>query len=340
MLRAMPPEVELVYFGDPKAPVRPAGDRVLGAASMAYQPSLKNKLKMLGHMAGLGMGKLPLHGFFAPNRTSAATLDILRRVRPSRPVMQTLPASTGCQSIARLLARLDRVVVTSDWGREQLVASGIAPGHIARVYPGVAMPDSPPGPPVGQRRHVLFAGDLEREVGDRLIDVASAMAGLDDWILEIATRPKGDEHEAVRARLIRALGPAIEAGRVTIAGEVSSINELFDRAAVQLYLASHARNKVDIPFVLLEGMARGVPVAVVDAQPVGELLTLGRRQDLEVGVSLDPSRFRESAEDILALLRDAGRIERLGRAARQLTGDCFSDTEMAAGYRRQYEELS
>lgn len=340
MLHAMPGSVEVVYFGDPAAPVRNSGDRVLPATAMSYQPSLSDKVRMLARMVTPSMAKLPIHSFFAPNRGSATALELLRRFPRSRAVLQTLPASTGCESIAGLLGRLDRVVVTSDWGREQLIASGVAADRVARVYPGVQVPKERPGPPLDQRRTVLFAGDLDDEVGDRLIAVAEAMAGLEGWRLEIATRPKGERHVAVRKRLDEALEVAVADGRVAIAGEVSSMNEMFDRAALQLYLASHARKKVDIPFVLIEGMARGVPVAVLDAPPVGELLTLGRRQDLEVGLSLDPKRFRESSDEIPALLRDAARVQRLGDAARQLASDRFSAAEMAASYRRHYEDLS
>jgi len=340
MLMAMPSEVEVVYFGDPDAAVRTAGDRVIAATSMAYQPSLANKMKMLAHIAMPQMSKLPIHSFFAPNRGSATALEVVRRFPRSRAVLQTLPASTGCASVANLLARLDRVVVTSDWGRNQLLAQGLAEDRVARVYPGVEILAEAPGPAIEQRRSILFAGDLDEEVGDRLIDVAASLADAEEWRLEIATRPKGEGHERVKRRLDQELAPAVAAGRVSFLGEVSSMNELFDRAALQLYLASHARKKVDIPFVLIEGLARGVPVAVVDAAPVGELLTLGRKQDLEVGLSLDPKDFRESAREIPALIHDTARMQRLGRAAQQLAAERFSATEMAAAYRQHYEDLS
>lgn len=340
MLLAMPAEVEVVYFGDPEQPVRTQGDRVVAAGAMSYQPSLGDKVKMLAQMAMPRLARLPIHSFFAPNRASSTALELLRRFPRSRPVLQTLPASTGGETIAGLLARLDRVVVTSDWGRQGLIEAGVTADRVARVYPGVVPPDAVPQPPVAERRTVLFAGDLDKDVADRLIDVAAAMKKSPDWTLAIATRPKGEGHAAAKARLDETLAKDVASGRVEFLGEVSDMNELFDRAAIQLYLATHARKKVDIPFVLLEGMARGVPVAVVDALPVGELLTVAKEHDLQVGLPLSRDDFRDSADALPALLQDTTRLQTMGEQARQLIGKRFSAQTMATEYRRHYEELS
>lgn len=340
MLRAMPPEVELVYFGDKAAPVRGAGDQIVEAGAMSYQPSLGDKLTMLGHMLTPRLGRLPIHSFFTANATSSRALELLRRVPRRRPVLQTLPASSGADALGGLLARLDRVVVTSDSGRERLIAAGVGRDRVARIYPGVEIPAQQPGPPLERRRSLLFAGDLDHEVGERLIEVARALEQRPQWRLEIATRPKGEDHARVRRRLDEVLGPAQAAGRVRLLGEVPSMAELFDRAALQLYLASHAHNKVDIPFVLLEGMARGVPVAVVDAEPVGELLGVARAAGLDIGLSLDPRRFASAAEAIGATLDDTSRLVAMAESARALARERFSAAEMAASYRHHYEELS
>ena len=340
LLRQLPAEVATVYFGDPAAPVRPRGDRVVRAIAMAYQPSLVDKVKMLGKLMAPGMTRLPIHSFFAPNRASAHALDLLRRLPRRRPVLQTLPASTGVGSVAHVLARFDRVVVTSEWGRAQLLAARVAENRVVVVYPGVEVHDEPPGAPLGERRSVLFAGDLDDEVGARLLDVAAALRGAEGWCLEIATRPKGDRYAQVRARLQAELDDAIAAGRVRMVDEVHDMNELYDRAALQLYLASHARRKVDIPFVLLEGMARGVPVAVVDRPPVSELLSVADDAGLPIGLRLDPGRFREAADAIAAAAADPASLQRASAGALALTRSRFSAQEMAARYRGLYEELS
>ena len=340
MLRRMPPEVELYYFGDPAAPVRTAGDQIVAATAMSYQPSLRDKVVMLAHMATPRLSKLPIHSFFAANKNSSRALDLLRRFPRRRPVLQTLPASTGAEALSDLFNRLDRVIVTSSWGREKLISAGVADSRVVRVYPGVELPDAAPGLPVQERRALLFAGDLDPDVGERLIAIARALEHIEGWRLEIATRPKGEDHARVLRKLEQTLGAARDAGRVKILGEVSSMNELFDAAAMQLYLATHARKKVDIPFVLLEGMARGVPVAIVDADPARELLSVASEQGLEIGLSLDPQRFADAADSIVAAIDDPARLASMGAAARRVVLERFSAAEMAASYGDHYRELS
>ncbi|MCA9706516.1 MAG: glycosyltransferase [Myxococcales bacterium] len=315
MLQAMPADVPLAYFGDPAAPVRAAGDEVLPAGAMAYQPRLVDKARMLGRLATPRLSRLPIHSFFAANRASSQALEVLRRVPRRRAVMQTLPASTGAPAVARWLGRLDRVIVTSEWGRRSLVEAGLGEDRVARIYPGIDVPEALAGPPVDQRRTILFAGDLDPEVGERLIEVARALRGAPQWRLEIATRPKGEAHAQVRRHLEQTLGAAIEGGQVSLLGEVPQMTELFDRAALQLYLASHARRKVDLPLVLLEGLARGVPVAIVDAQPVGELLAVARDRQQEIGLALDPARFGDAAASLLEALDDPARLRAMAESS-------------------------
>ena len=146
LLQAMPAEVELIYFGDPAAPIRGSSDRVVAATGMRYQPSLSDKARLLGHLLTPSLSRAPLHSFFAANRASSRALDVLARVPRRRPTMQTLPASTGAEALAGLLDRLDRVVVTSDWGRRRLIEAGVGADRVARIYPGVAVPEEVSAP--------------------------------------------------------------------------------------------------------------------------------------------------------------------------------------------------
>ncbi len=340
MIQALPAGVEVVYFGDPSAPVRPSGDEVVAASSMSYQPSLADKVKMLAQMAMPRLSKLPIHSFFAPNRASASALDVLRRFPRRRRVMQTLPASTGSASVCHLLARLDRVVVTSEWGRKELIEQGLDETAVHCVYPGVELPRDLSASPVAQRTNVLFAGDLDADVGERLTEIGVALADRDGFRLIIATRPKGEGHQQVREQLEQSLAEQIESDQVRILGEVEDMNALFDSAAIQLYLATHAKKKVDIPFVLLEGMARGVPLAIVRAEPVSELLDVAARESQDVGIGLDAKNFADSVTELISLLDDGERLQRQSDAARALCASHFSAAAMARNYRRHYEELS
>lgn len=342
LLRALPSSFEAVYFGDPHAPIRRRGDRVLPASPLRYQPSLLDKVGIFARTLAPNQARLPIHGFFAANTNSSRALELLRRTPRRRPVIQTLPASTGAERVAGMLARLDRVIVSSNWGRARLIDAGLDPGRVVPIHPGVELPPTLETAPLPARRSLLVAGDLDPAVGQRLIALARALESRNDWCLDIATRPKGEQHEAVHRRLTQALQPALAAGRVRLHGEVEDMNALFDRAALQLYLADHARNKVDIPFVLLEGMARGVPVAIVDAKPVAELLELATSAKLDVGLRLGNTlgSADASTQALFAALDDPQRLEQMGSGARTLVERHFSASQMAASYHSLYEDMT
>jgi glycosyltransferase involved in cell wall biosynthesis len=339
LLRHLPASFPAVYFGDPKAPVRPRGDRVLPAAAMAWQPGVLDKAAMLARLLGPGLARRPIHAFFAANRSSSLVLAALQRLPRRRVVLHTLPASSGAEVIVRSLARLDGVIVTSDWGRARLLAAGLSEDRVHRIYPGVELPATT-GEPLAARRTVLFAGDLDPDVAERLVAVARALEPLDDWCLEIAARPKAERDAEVRRALQARLGPALARGRVRLVGEVPDMPARFGRAAIQLYLAEHARRKVDIPFALLEGMAAGVPVAVVDALPVAELVALGARHGTPGALALPARSPAAAAEALAELLQSPARLATLGAGARRLVCDHFTAAAMAAQYQRQYERSS
>lgn len=338
LVRALPRSRPVIYFGDPHAPLR-AGDHVLAAPALGYQPRRRDKARLLGRLLDPRLARHPLHAFFAANRASAMVLAGLRRIR-SRPVMLTLPASTGAEAVAPLLRGLDRVVVTSAWGRQQLLAAGLPLARVACIPPGVELP--PPGParplPLPRRTTVLFAGDLDPTVVDRLVMLAARL-GQTGRRLVVASRPKGPEHAAARDRLARALRAELRAGRVELHGELYDLGARFDQAALQVYLASHARRKVDLPLVLLEGLARGVPAAVLDAPPVSELVAIAARVGHEAVVALDGRDLGRSLDALVDRLESPARLVALGDQARPLVQDAFDARAMAQAYLREYEAL-
>jgi glycosyltransferase involved in cell wall biosynthesis len=339
LVRRLPAERSLVYFGDPGAPVRPHGDRVLPAAAMGWQPRALDKAMMLARLSGPGLARRPIHAFFAANRSSSFVLGALQRLPRRRVVLHTLPASAGAESIVRWLDRLDGVIVTSDHGRQRLVEAGLSEERVRRIYPGVELPQAS-GEPLSLRRTMLFAGDLDPAVVERLVEVARALERLPEWRLEIAVRPKADRDAELRSTLQQRLHLALAQGRVRLHGVVEDMPALLHRTAIQLYLADHARRKVDIPFALLEGMAAGVPVALVDAPPVAELWALGERHGTQGCLRL-PARDPEAGAEALAeLAARPAELAALGAGARALVCDHFTAEAMAEQYQHEHTRAS
>lgn len=330
------PERPLVYLGDPAHPLRP-GDHVLDHAPMGYSPGLLAKLRVLVALLHPARRKLPVHLCFTPNPITSRAVALLRLLQPRRLLVQSIMSAHGCEQWTGLLRPLDAIVVLSDHTARRLTGAGVPPDKLHRIYPAVAAVPVDDPQQVAARRTVLYAGDLDHAVATRLIAVARALAGRPDWTLTIACRPKAEGDAAARAHLQHALAPELASGRVVLQGEVADMDALLRGASLQLYAADHVRRKVDLPLVLLEGMARGVPVLVVDADPVRELLLAGQRHQLAPGraAPADPEGFARAA----VALCEAPALHAASAAAAALAAREFSLAAMVRCYGALHDAL-
>lgn len=331
LVRGLDPSIRLRYFGDPALPLRENG-QVLEAESMGYAPGLVAKARVLA--AILAHRALPLHMLFTPGPLTSTIVAALRRLQPSRTIVQTLTSSAGAGRLARQLRHLDAVVVHSEHTRELLLQAGLDPGRVRRIYPGVALAD-PIADPASNRR-LLYAGDLDAGVVPRLRQLAHALHArpeLADWSLTIATRPKSAPGEDAR----RALHSELLAVRqVEILGEVTDMDALYRRCSLQVFCAEHVDRKVDIPLVLLEGCARGLPLITLDVAPPREVFERARSHGLEPGVAVDASGLVDAVAQAAA---DPDRLRGWGRDAAALVKQEFSLQRMLDAYAALYREL-
>ncbi len=190
--------------------------------------------------------------------------------------------------------------------------------------------------PTNQR--FLYAGDLDLEVSGRLVEAGRALRELPGWSLEIACRPKHAEDAEARSALRRQLADQLSSGDVVLRGEVEDIDRVFRGASVQLFVASHVDRKVDLPLVLLEGLARGVPVVLADFAPVNEILATAEAHGVSVGAAFDPNE----AGALRAAMHAAARTDTLARwheGARVLAEAAYSLPRMASAHEALYQEL-
>ncbi len=339
LVRALPPGRECAYLGDPEAPLRPGHDRVVPAAAIGYAPGLLDRARLLGTLLDPRLSSLDVHLFFSPNRASQSVLAAVQRLGRRRRFVQTIPASEGAEAHVGALQRLDAIVVTSDDARMRLEGAGLRHPRLRVIYPGVVLPQHAVVDPANSSR-LLYAGDLDDGTATRLIALG-AMLGRPEfarWQLVLACRPKGDGDAAARARVRRELADAIADGRVEVLAEVDDMDALLRSASLQLYLADHTRRKVDLPLVLLEGLARGVGLAALDVAPVSEIFDVAAAEGLDIGLRL-PRDPQAAALQIAAAAVDRVRLCAWGTAARTLVQRRFSDCGMAADYVALYAEL-
>jgi hypothetical protein len=335
LVRALPPDLEVAYLGDPDEPLRRGLDRVLPAPAIGYAPGLRDRARLFTTLVDPRLRKLPVHLFFSPSKMVSGLLAAVRKTSPGRRFVQTVPCSDGAEHHARALASLDDVVVTSEHARAKLLAAGVAADKVVCVHPGVELVPRPVDDPAASRR-LLYAGDLDPAVARRLLAIASVLRRpeLEGWRLTIACRPKGDHDAQARTLLRTELADDLATGRVELLAEVEDMDQLLRTTALQLYLADHARRKVDLPLVLLEGMARGVGLAALGAPPVAEIFAVAGQEGLRVGLELahggdDP---QPHALALAAALVDREALLRFGADARRLIERRFTTDRMARAY--------
>jgi glycosyltransferase involved in cell wall biosynthesis len=330
-----PAERPLVYLGDPHSPLRAAPDSIIDLPPMGYSPGLLAKVRVLLALLHPRRRKLPVHLCFTPNSITSRAVALLRWLQPRRLLVQSLMSAHGCEGWVSLLRPLDAIVVLSDHTRQRLVGAGVPQDRLHRIYPAVASVGADPPNEVAARQRLLYAGDLDRDVAARLIAVAQAMPAT--WSLTIACRPKGEGDAEARAQLQRELAGLLTNNRVTLLAEVADMDALLRSASLQLYAADHVRRKVDLPLVLLEGLARGVPVVTVDADPVRELFTAGRVHGLAPGAAAPgaPEAFARA----VAGQCDPSTVSAASAAAAALAAREFSLDPMVRCYGALYAAL-
>lgn len=341
LVEGLSPSFPLAYFGDPEHPVRQAdGDRVIRAPAMSYSPRMTDKARILATIASPRHARLPLHFFFTPNRVTSSVLASLRRLQPRRRFVQSITASDGIARHAGLLHSLDAVVVASEHGKTQLVSAGFPDARLHVIPPGTPRVELAGSRNPSNFKRLLYAGDLDAAVADRLAAIARGLAATDSspgWRLTVASRPKGDEHAAARARLEELqteVGDSME-----LLGEVDDMDALLRRVSLQLFVADHVRRKVDLPLVLLEGMARGVGLASLDIAPVREIFTTASEHGLDVGVRQSPERFEEFVTELLDALSNPTRIDAFGRDAHLAVERVYCVDQMVNNHEKLYEVL-
>ncbi|NVB36632.1 glycosyltransferase family 4 protein [Pseudenhygromyxa sp. WMMC2535] len=264
--------------------------------------------------------------------------------RPA-PVVQTLTCATGLENYILQLEALDAVVALSDHTRDRLLAGGLPRGRVHRIYPGVdprigGAIDHPDA--LARRRAILYAGELDVGATDRLIELARTLSepNLRGWRLIIACRPDQIVDEPERARLARELAGAIGAGTVEIHGEVDDMGALQRRCALQVFVADKIHRRLDIPLVVLEGLANGLPLVALDRAPIREIFSVGESRARNVGVRVDPSLGPQA---LVAAVHDlAGHPETLLAMSHDATGlvrDAFSSARMGADLAALHREL-
>ncbi len=243
--------------------------------------------------------------------------------------------------LARKLSRIrivgmgvDHYIVSYEGGRESLLARGIPPGHITRIYN--AVPQFTSRRPAGWLRQELSLPDnaiLALNVGwlvpRKRIDIAirafaKAVRGIPNGVLLVAG--EGPERAALEAT-VHALNMD---SQVRFLGARSDVRELMMECDCLIHssIAETCTNVVN------ESMAAGIPAVIMNAGAATEQIADGFS-----GYVVGPHDEKTLAERLEAVLRSKESRRMMGVAARQRWKAFFNLELTAAEHCELYRNL-
>jgi glycosyltransferase involved in cell wall biosynthesis len=258
------------------------------------------------------------HFVFAPNPASSTVARFTSRTRrvlgwKGRVVQTIASAPRSFDGVAQWIFG-DVVVVVSEWMRGCLLGAGVK-REVRVIQPCAEAPRTPTDDAkravrakldIGDAPLVLYPGDYEVSHGAATVAraVATIVAKSPDARIVFACRAKTPKSADARALVERDLRAAGLLDRTRHAGEVDDMPALLAASSVVAFPVDDLYGKVDIPLVLLEALALGIPVVAARGGPL-EALTSARFVDPEDDVALasELSRFlvdRPAAQDAAA----------------------------------------
>ena len=305
------------------------GERVTCEAvysdSGRFAPGLTANARVLGRLLR-GDAHDAWHFFFAPNVASSSAARVARAARRALGwrgrVFQTVASAPRRFEGAAPLLFGDVVVVLSEHTRARFLAAGVEGRRLRVIPPCAAAPSAVDDAARARVREqhglgdgpiVLYPGDYEVSVGADTVAraVRSIVQAVPEARVVFACRPKTSEAAGARARIERELAEDELAQYTRHVGEVAELAPLLAAATAVVFPVDDLYGKVDIPLVLLEAMAMGVPLVVARGGPLEALAAAARY--------VDPGDAEALAREVLAIVRDerglAGELAAYARAA-------------------------
>jgi phosphatidylinositol alpha-1,6-mannosyltransferase len=274
------------------------------------------------------------HFVFAPNAASswaARAAIALRRFRGA--VVQTIASRMKGQG-GRSLLFGDVVVALSEWSRARLIGMGIEASRVVVIPPCAPRPIASDERiravreklGVGDAPLVLYPGDYEVSSGARAMaqSVAAIAREVPEARVVFACRMKTPR--AAQARRAIEVSSKKHAEYMIHTGDVDDMQALIAATSVVAFPVDDLYGKVDVPLVLLEALALGVPIVVARGGPL-EAISTAR--------FVEPHDAAGLAKNVLELLREGPEA---GRAGVRLWEERFTPERVAAAHDDLYDE--
>ena len=261
------------------------------------------------------------------------------------PTVQTVASPPkSFENLHRILFG-DVVVAQSRWTLDRIEAAWQKPSSVRSRRPRTVLVPPPLGPLERRsddavkavRRSLaisegapvfVYPGDLETSSGAEVVAAAlpELVRELPDAVVVFAYRPKSARAHEIAANLRRRLDPR----HARFAATLEDVLSLIQASSAVLFPVDDLWGKVDLPIVLLEAMALGVPVITLDAGPLRDL---GGVLRVKPG---DPAALARSS---IGVVRDGGLRERVTAEQRAHVISRHAADIVARAYEKLYFEL-
>lgn len=259
------------------------------------------------------------HLCFTPETVTSL---LIKNIIDRRKIIQSIPyLSTKVDSGKhKRLIHSSAVTVTSNSSKVELDAQGAE--NVKVIYPGVDTELLKPLTSKDEvkrkfslkgKKHILWAGDfsLDETAGKLFLIIQDILKGKSEVSFVIASRMKEIRHISRQKVLKEKLKKERLLDRVIFLETVEDMPELISACDVLIYpLMKGFSRKIDIPYVVVEAMASGVPVVISDVSPLNEVM----KDDAGIAVrGEDPLLIAQGVKKLLddeALYRDTSRINR------------------------------
>ena len=282
------------------------------------------------------------HFVFAPNARTSSAGKLLRRLR-GVPVVQTIASPPRSFADPQSLFFGDVLVAQSAWTRRSIETSYQGSGAraprievIPPPVPDVARPSAEAIASVRrglqlapEQRYLLYPGDLETSSG---AEATAALAERVPGAMPAAVTVFAYRRKSARAAEVATrLAARLPASTTRFQENAPDILALLAGAAAVVFPVDDLWGKVDLPIVLLEAMALGVPVVVLDQGPLQDLQGVVKVASLDVAGWL---------AELSALLADPTHAESVAANQRAALAERHTAALVARAYEDLYLELS
>lgn len=282
------------------------------------------------------------HFVFAPNPLSSSVALATSRARRALgwggAVVQTIASAPASFDGVQRWIFGDAVVALSEHTRARLLGAGVN-GRRLRVIPPCAraplrVDPAPVRARLGLRAGpvVLYPGDYEVSRGAETVAAAvpAIVGAFPEATILFACRKKTSAAADAQRAIEQEVARAGHAASTRHLGEVSDMAELLSIASVVAFPVDDLYGKVDLPLVLLEAMALGVPVVVARGGPL---------EALAFAPSVDAGDGNALADEIIALLMDPAASAQVGAAGARAYRERYTPEAVAAAYDDLYDEV-